>query len=101
MAKLVFPSVNAPYRGFMGEVRGWLNRMASWVEKSPGGKATLQAQVKAFADQAGLDVSTPIPSTSKVIASSTKYLAPAITGTYINGYTFTITDGNIVAIVAS
>ena len=44
MAKLVFPSVGAPYRGFVGEVRGWFQRIASYAVKSPGSLATLRAQ---------------------------------------------------------
>jgi hypothetical protein len=101
MAKLVFPSVNAPYRGFVGEVRGWLNRTASWLEKSPGGKATLESQIKAFVTQTDLTVTDPLPSTQKIIVSGTKVTAPEITGTYVDGYTFTIVDGTITAIVAS
>lgn len=42
-----------------------------------------------------------LPGTQKIITSAVKVTAPAITGTYVNGYTFTIVNGNITAIVAS
>lgn len=37
MSRLIFPSVlpaSIPYRGFVSEVRTWLQRIASWVEKN-------------------------------------------------------------------
>lgn len=93
MAKLVFPSVNAPYRGFMGEVRGWLNRTASWLEKSPGGKATLEAQVKAFGEQTGLDLNTPLPATSAVVSNGDTLTTTSPAGTV----TLTVADGVVSA----
>ena len=42
-----------------------------------------------------------LPSTAKVVKSAVKYTGPAITGSYVNGYTFTIVNGQITAIVAS
>lgn len=42
-----------------------------------------------------------LPGTDKIIKSTVKYTAPAVTGTYVNGYTFTIVAGVITAIVAS
>lgn len=41
------------------------------------------------------------PSTAKIVKSGVKYTAPAITGTWVNGYTFTIVNGAITAIAAS
>lgn len=93
MAKLVFPSVNAPYRGFMGEVRGWLNRTASWLEKSPGGKATLETQLKAFGEQTGLDLAAPLPSTSAVVSNGDTLTTTSPDGTV----TLTVTDGVVTA----
>lgn len=93
MAKLVFPSVNAPYRGFMGEVRGWLNRTASWLEKSPGGKATLEAQVKAFGEQTGLDLTEPLPATSAVVTNGQTFTTTSPAGTV----TLTVAAGVVTA----
>lgn len=81
MAKLVFPSVNAPYRGFMGEVRGWLNRTASWLQNSPGGKSTVEAQIKAFGEQTGLDLNTPLPETQAVVTDGETITTTSPAGT--------------------
>lgn len=99
MAKLVFPSVAAPYRGFVGEVRGWFSRIASYTEKSPASAAVINTQLQTLATKTGFQ--SAIPSTSKKIDTGVKVLAPAITGSYTNGYTFTIVGGNVTAIVAS
>lgn len=99
MAKLVFPSVGAPYRGFVGEVRGWLSRIASYAEKQPGAKAAINTQLAVLLANTGY-VPT-IPSNQKLITTAVKVTAPAATGTYVDGYTFTIVGGNITAIVAS
>lgn len=40
-------------------------------------------------------------STVLVVKSGVEFLAPAITGTYVNGYTLTIVNGLVTAIVAS
>lgn len=40
-------------------------------------------------------------STVKVIQSTVKFTGPAVTGAYVDGYTATIVDGVITAIVAS
>jgi hypothetical protein len=42
-----------------------------------------------------------VPSTSKVIASGVKFTGPAITGSYVDGYTPTIVAGVVTALVAS
>lgn len=135
MSRLVFPSVGAPYRGFVGEIRGWLQRMASYLDRSPGAATAIISQVQTFANAVGASInatnvalslrnytgaaytpartvtfkafpgSTPdqvwLPSTALPLISGTKVTAPAITGTYVNGYTFTIVNGAITAIVAS
>lgn len=58
------------------------------------------ALVAATADLTSLVGSTGV-ATQKVLSSGVKVTAPAITGSYVNGYTFTIVDGAITAIVAS
>lgn len=50
MAKLVFPTVGAPYRGFVGETRGWCRTIASYAEKNPGSKPALLAQIAVLVD---------------------------------------------------
>lgn len=99
MAKLVFPSVKAPYRGFVGEVRGWFNRIASYVEKSPAANAEVNKQIVPLLNKLGY-VPT-IPGNQRLITSAVKVTAPATTGTYVDGYTFTIANGVITAVVAS
>lgn len=99
MAKLVFPGVGAPYRGFVGEVRGWLNRIASFVENSPGAATPINAQLAVLLDETGY-VPT-VPGNQKLLTTAVKVLAPATTGSYVDGYTFTIVDGEITAVVAS
>lgn len=99
MAKLAFPSVSAPYRGFAGEIRGWFNRIASFAEKSPAAKAVINSQLAVLATNLGYVQA--IPGTQKLLTTAVKVNAPAVTGTYVNGYTFTISGGNITAIVAS
>lgn len=42
-----------------------------------------------------------LPSTDKIVKSTVKYLGPAPTGAWTNGYTFTIANGAITAIVLS
>ena len=40
-------------------------------------------------------------STVRIVQSGVKFNAPAITGTYVNGYTLTVVNGVVTAIVAS
>lgn len=129
MAKLVFPGAGSPYRGFVGEVRGWLNRIASFAEKSPGAVATLVAQLNVLATKLGSQVVTAgnmalrnytgaaytpartvalqtdgtvrLSATELPLISGTKVLMPAASGSYVNGYTFTIVNGAVTAVVAS
>jgi len=46
MAKLVFPGVGAPYRGFIGEVRGWVNRIATYHDRQSGAALNLIATLR-------------------------------------------------------
>lgn len=130
MAKLVFPSVGAPYRGFIGELRGWLNRIASYYEKQPGAAASLMAQINVLAVKLGgmaltagqslslrnyqgtaytptrsvtlqADGTVRLSGTEIPIVSGTKVIMPQASGSYVNGYTFTVVNGAITAAVAS
>lgn len=135
MSKLVFPGAGAPYRGFIGEVRGWLQRIGSYHDKSPASATALRAQLQVLVNKLGGSLnannavlavrnylgaaytpartavfkaqpgSTPdqvwLGSTELPLISGTKVTGPAVTGTYVNGYTFTIVNGAITAIVAS
>ncbi len=49
----------------------------------------------------GAITSSVLPGTSALINSTVKFTAPAITGSYVNGYTLTIAAGVVTAIVAS
>jgi len=130
MAKLVFPRVAAPYRGFVGEVRGWMNRIATWSDRVDAtGKALMVQQLLPLAVKLGgyiftlgavsirdylgvaynpvrtgtlqADGTIRLFSTDLPLRSGTKVLMPAATGSYTNGYTFTIVNGAITAVVAS
>lgn len=50
---------------------------------------------------AGVITRITLPTTDKIVKSGVKYLMPAATGTYVNGYTFTVVNGAITAAVAS
>ena len=131
MAKLAFPQVVAPYRGFVGEVRGWMNRIATWNDRNNAtASAIMRNQIQplivhlgGFIASVGTGLSlrtsagaayTPVRtvapqadgtvrmgSTELPLISGTKVFAPATTGSYVNGYTFTIVAGAITAVVAS
>lgn len=51
MANVKFPSAKSPHRGFAGELRGWLNRVASYVDRSPDGAAMVGEHLDALAKQ--------------------------------------------------
>lgn len=44
---------------------------------------------------------TPLPANQRIITSGQKIIMPQATGTYTDGYTFTVSGGNITAITAS
>ena len=50
---------------------------------------------------AGVITRITLPTTDKIVKSTIKYLGPVPTGTWTNGYTFTIVNGAITAIVLS
>lgn len=99
MSKLVFPSIlpaSIPYRGFVSEARTWFQRIASWAEKNgPESRAELARQI------APLTAVVGVPSNQIVVTSGVEFAGPAISGTYVNGYTLTIVGGVVTAIVAS
>lgn len=130
MAKLVFPSVGTPYRGFIGELRGWFNRIASYAERSPDAAAVIMTQVSVLATKLGgfaaatgatlalrnylgtaytpartvtaqADGTVRMGSTTLPLISGTKVLMPQATGSWVDGYTFTIVNGAVTAVVAS
>ena len=75
-----------------------LNLTSNAAELPAAEAAVAQAIIKVVA-AGGAAVVTG--STVKVLESTVKVLAPATTGTYVNGYTFTIVNGVITAVVAS
>ena len=100
MAKTNYPSViNAAYKGLVSEARTVMNRLAGRINRSPGAAAEISPQIAAFMAANGVPIT--IPGTQRLITSGVKVTAPAITGTYVNGYTLTIANGVITAIVAS
>ena len=98
--KYLKPS-NVAYRGNLSRVRSALDKLFDWLLQSPQAKADVEQTFKTFATAAGLNVDAATPSTQVRVNSGVKVLGPAITGSYVNGYTFTIVGGVITAIVAS
>lgn len=100
MAKLVFPSVGAPYRGFVGEVRGWLNRIASYNERQPASTANLVNTLRPLLNKLGVTFTSDLPATSKVVANGSTQTGVTMTGTAGAGKTatFTVAGGQITAI---
>ncbi|AGC35623.1 hypothetical protein RHEph03_gp056 [Rhizobium phage RHEph03] len=88
------------YAGDLSRMRAALDKLFDFVRRSPQSKPDVVQTFKTFANATGIDLNQ-IPSTSVVVASGVKVTAPAITGSYTNGYTFTIVGGVITAIVAS
>lgn len=82
MAKLVFPGVGAPYRGFIGEVRGWLNRIASYVENSPGAISVINSQLDVLAAETGF--MPTLPSTQAIVSNGQKITGVTGSGTVAN-----------------
>lgn len=100
MAKITYPSSAVPaYKGIVSELRSRLNWFGSRIDRAPDAAAEIGKQISAFLN--AYAITPTVPSTQKVIVSGVKVLAPATTGAYVNGYTFTIVNGNITAVVAS
>lgn len=95
MAKLVFPSVDAPYMGFIGEVRGWFDRIASYAENSPGAVPVLNTQLDVLAEELGFETDpVPLPSNQAVVTHED--VLPA-NDNYI--VTLSVVDGVVTATV--
>lgn len=74
MSQVVFPAAKAPYRGFVGEVRGWLRRINTYVKNSPQSGPTVSAQLSALIAQTpGLSV--VLPTTAAIVANGQKLAA--------------------------
>lgn len=101
MSKLVFPAVQAPYRGFVGEVRGWFQRIASYAEKSPDSKAVINTQVAVLASDLGF---VPVlPDTSAVVQNAqTATLPTRVPGdveSVSRSVQFAVVDGAIAGVI--
>jgi hypothetical protein len=100
MSKLSFTSVvNKAYSGTISEARTFFQRLASWVERDPTAATDLNNQLQALTAATGFVQNQP--GTKLLVTSGVKITAPAITGSYVNGYTLTIAGGVVTAIVAS
>jgi hypothetical protein len=97
--QLAFPAVTSVYRPVIAQFRTYFQRINSYVKGNAGRKAAVGAQLAPLA--AAVGYANIVPATSLVVASGVEVLAPAITGVYVNGYTLTIVDGAVTAIVAS
>lgn len=83
MANLVFPATKAPYRGFVGEIRGWLRRIASYVEQSPASGPIISQHLSALIAQTeGLSV--VLPSTAALVTNGQKITGVTGEGTVAN-----------------
>lgn len=98
MAKLVYPAVGKPYRGFVGEVRGWFNRIASYVEDQPGATTALNTQIEVLGAKTGFE--TTLPATTAKVTNGQQLVIP-VTGTYATTVTLTVAGGAVTAAVLS
>ena len=98
MAKLVFPAVGKPYRGFIGEVRGWFNRIASYVEDQPSATTALNTQIAILGAKTGFE--TALPATTAKVTNGQQITVP-VTGTYATKITLTVAGGAVTAVVLS
>lgn len=98
MSKLAFPSVAAPYRGFVSELRTWFQRIASFLERSPGAASDLKAHTAVLATAVGLPVADVA---TKAVVSNTQQLVIPITGTYATKITLTVAGGVVTSGVLS
>jgi hypothetical protein len=91
MAKLDFPNNISVYRGFISGLQTYLQDIQRFAKRRPGVSGEI---VRHF---------TPLMEdfNTKVVRSGVKFNGPAVTGTYVNGYTFTMSNGVITAIEAS
>lgn len=86
------------------------NELITALKAVEGKLLVMNPALNAVTDAAGTDAITALAgagvdavatgSTVLLAKSGVEFLAPAITGTYVNGYTLTIVDGVVTAIVA-
>lgn len=82
MSKLVFPGVGAPYRGFIGEVRGWSRTIASYAQKQPQAKPAILSQLQVLLTNLGY---VPVlPPTQAIVTNAQKITGVTGTGTVAN-----------------
>lgn len=100
MARVKYPkALNQAYKGFISDLQQALSEVEDFLNRKPKAVADIQLTISTFLAQKGI---TPlVPGNQRVLTSGVKVTAPAITGTYVNGYTFTIVNGAITGIVAS
>lgn len=68
MAKLNFPGVGMPYRGFISEMRTWFQIIASKAEASPGNAASINSHIAVLAAATGYAPDPdPLPSNQAVV----------------------------------
>lgn len=82
MAKLVFPSVGKPHRGYLGEVRGWLRNIATYLDRQPGAKAAVALHIGAFNTQMGMPIA--LPNTQAIVTNAQKITGVTGEGTVAN-----------------
>ena len=100
MAKLTYGAItNKAYSHNISEIRHWLQRIASFVAKSPSATTEVNASLQPLVNVTGFVQSQP--SNKLLVTSGVEFLAPAISGVYVNGYTLTIVGGVVTASVAS
>lgn len=92
MAKLTWPSIGNTSKGGVSEARTILTIWAEKARKSVEYKNAIIDTVAAFIASFG---------TAIVVKSGVEVIAPASTGSYVNGYTFTIANGVVTAVALS
>jgi hypothetical protein len=97
---IAWPSVsNTAYKGMVSEIRTYLNILGRRLTRAPGANNDARNQISTFLAAYGI---TPLlPANQAIVTSTVKVIMPAATGSYVNGYTFTVVGGVITAAVAS
>lgn len=91
--------VNPAYNGLVSEIRTHLNILARRINASPGALIEARNQLSSF--MANIGITPLLPANQAVVTSTVKVTMPAATGTYVDGYTFTVANGVITGAVAS
>lgn len=85
------------YRGNISDFRQRLDEIYDWLLRSPQAKPDVEKTIREFADNAGLDVETPLPATSAVITNGQKVDVGAVLGSG-EFATFTVAGGVVTGI---